>query len=154
LLGLERDATLVLIDENDRMPGMHHYRYEQAYRGLRVEGHNFVVHEPVNGGALDLSGEPILDFARTVPTIVPTLSTAQAMEIAVRSVMATHRGARIDQQDAALRICLDDARRPRLAYLVTIEGERPSDEDGPLGEAIAVDATDGRILGSTRTWDD
>lgn len=154
LLGLEPGASLILINGETGQGATDHYRYAQAYRGVRVEGHNFVVHEPRDGGALWMSGEPIRGFAAAVPTVEPTLSAAQATEIALREIMDAHPRARIDGKTAELRIVLDDARRPRLAYVVKIDGVLPDEGDGPLGEQIAVDARDGRIAGRERTWID
>lgn len=153
LLGIEPEATLILKNAMTGPNGEHHFRYEQAYRGIPVANHNFVVHEP-EGGALSTSGDVILDFAVQVPTISPRLSRAEAISIATRHVAADHTGRlEIERTDVALQLQRDDGRRLHLAYMVTIDGGVEGEQD-PLGEEVAVDALTGEVVAQQRTWND
>ena len=64
LLSIEPQGILILKDAMTGPNGDRHYRYEQAYRGVPVANHNFVVHEPAQG-ALSVSGRvPVLVVTR------------------------------------------------------------------------------------------
>lgn len=151
LLGIEPEGTLILKDAMTGPNGDRHYRYEQAYRGVPVANHNFVVHES-GQGALSVSGNAITGIAAQVPTTSPRLSQAEAISIATRHVAAEHAGKlQIDTTSATLAIQRDDAGRLHLAYMVTIDGSVEG-EDDPLGEEVAVDALTGEIVAQQRTW--
>lgn len=151
LLGIEPEGTLILKNSMTGPNGDRHYRYEQAYRGVPVANHNFVVHES-GQGALSVWGNPITGIAAQVPTTSPRLSKAEALSIATRHVAAEHAGKlQIDKTSVMLAIQRDDAGRLHLAYMVTIDGSVEG-EDDPLGEEVAVDALTGEIVAQQQTW--
>jgi Zn-dependent metalloprotease len=149
LLRLQPGSTLVLTNEDNRL-GVHHHRYEQDYRGVRVAQRNFVVNEYADGRPPWVSGFTIQGLAEAVPSVTPRLSAAQAMDIGARMAMET-AGGRVEIEDrrVELRIHIADD-RPHLAYLVTIDGHAP-DSGEPFAPAMVIDAGTGALLDQ---WDD
>lgn len=149
LLRLEAGSTLALINEDDRL-GVHHHRYEQDYRGVRIAQRNFVVNEYADGRPPWISGIAVQGLAAAVPSVTPRLSAAQAMDIAVRLATEAAPGpVEIADRRVALRIYIADD-RPHLAYIVGIDGHHPGSDEFFV-PVLAIDAGTGALLGQ---WED
>lgn len=149
LLRLEAGSTLVLINEDDRL-GVHHRRYEQDYRGVRIAQRNFVVNEYADGRPPWISGIAVQGLVAAVPSVTPRLSAAEAMDIGVRIATEAVAGpVEITDRRIDLRIYIADD-RPHLAYIVGVDGHRP-DSDEAFAPVFAIDAGTGALLGR---WDD
>lgn len=149
LLRLQPGSTLVLINEDNRL-GVHHHRYEQNYRGVRIAQRNFVVNEYADGRPAWISGFAIQGLAGALPSVTPRISAAQAMDIGLRMAMDSGAGRPvIEDRRVEMRIYIADD-HPRLAYIVTFDGNRP-DSGETFAPVMVIDAANGALL---EQWDD
>ncbi len=149
LLRLEPGSTLVLINEY-KEPRMHHYRYEQDYRGVRVAQRNFVVNEYADGRPPWISGVTTQGLAKALPSVTPRMSAAQALDMGSRMAMDSGPGRLvIDYRSVKMRIYSVDG-RPHLAYIMTLDGSRPESGE-PFASVMVIDAVSGALL---NRWDD
>ena len=138
----------MLIREDNQL-GVHHHRYEQDYRGVRVAQRNFVVNEYADGRPAWISGFAVQGLAGALPSVTPRLSAAQAMDIGSRMAMDPGAGRlEIEDRSVEMRIYIADD-HPHLAYIVAFDGNRP-DSGEPFAPVMVIDASTGVLLDQ---WD-
>ena len=88
VLDLDRQSDFVRMDQQADKLGFTHYRFYQTLKGIPIENSMYVAHVK-NGKLSKLSGEIVVDFDESNDySPVPALSSAQAIDIAVKKVNA------------------------------------------------------------------
>jgi Zn-dependent metalloprotease len=133
--GDEFTATRTIIDAN----GASHVRYNRTYKGLRVLGGDFVVHNAPGGAFAGASvSQPT---AITVGTS-PKLTVAQAKAAAQKAFSG-----KIDKIGAPELIVDASEATPRLAWEAKIDGIKADQTPSLL--TVVVDASTGAVLDKT-----
>ena len=88
VLDLDKQSDFVRMDQQADKLGFTHYRFYQTLKGIPIENSMYVAHVK-NGKLSKLSGEIVVDFDESNDySPVPALSSAQAIDIAVKKVNA------------------------------------------------------------------
>lgn len=82
---LDENYSMNLIKINKDDLGFNHYRYQQYYKNVKIEGGEYIVHTNKNGTTYAANGKLFTDVDINV---VPVLNTEQAIDITLKHVNA------------------------------------------------------------------
>jgi len=154
--GLGEDDEMVILKMKKDDYGFSHYRYQQEYKGVKVEGGVYSIHAR-DGIALTGNGRIIKDISLDV---MPTVTTNEVIQNAIEEVKLIEAG-KYDAQPNTLVLGFDslyplaaeliisklseeswDLKNIRLLYKVKVKIREPSD----FTYYVLADAKTGNIL--------
>jgi len=93
--GLKQDDNLILIKTKSDELGFAHYRYQHNYKGIKVEGCEYILHTR-GGNVVSANGKLAcnLDF-----NVTPSVSESSALPVALNSISALKYGWEIKKND-------------------------------------------------------
>jgi Zn-dependent metalloprotease len=144
-LALGADSTL-LMRTVQKDPGIHNYRYEQAWRGIPVFGQGLAVSEDDKGNVRSLFGTQISGLERDIASTTPKLSRAAALIAGKQASIGRSAISRITRNESSnLVVFLDDSGRGRLAYAVSFFADAAGGGH-PTRPMVIVDAQTGAVI--------
>ena len=138
-LGLDPD-TLRPLRSRDYPNGTRVTRHQQYHQGVPVWGEAVVEHRRANQPDATVSGTMLRNLANDLPSIAPTYSPEQALQLA--KTQSRVNGPTTNEQ-ATLYVKLGENNVARLIYQVSFLTEAPARPSRPF---FLIDATTGAIL--------
>ncbi|AQS38651.1 Zinc metalloprotease (elastase) [Shewanella psychrophila] len=146
VLALKQEDSIRPVAEMAMSGNRMKVRYQQLYKGIPIYGESLVVEKNTIGFYTGVSGQFIRAIGLDLPSSIPLMSTSHALTIAKSDLPQALGPVSVDNEQAVLRIYLDENDKARLVYITSFVS---------YGNSISrpfkiIDANNGDIL---RQWE-
>lgn len=119
VLALKQEDSIRPVAEMAMSGNRMKVRYQQLYKGIPIYGESLVVEKNTIGFYTGVSGQFIRAIGLDLPSSIPLMSTSHALTIAKSDLPQALGPVSVDNEQAVLRIYLDENDKARLVYITS-----------------------------------